>query len=96
MTDIVGKDRGLVLDAADDDAGSVFLVPVAVDRQTKLGNVDEDVEFAEVARHPAPALHIGNNVSPRDGGSAVDRNQRGWADDAIDVEIAAELKRHDG
>ena len=62
----------------------------------ELRDVDHDVESAEVARHPAPALQIGGDrgdlVLAAD---AVHRKERSRADDAVDGQAGSSLERFD-
>ena len=71
VLDLVGEDRRLIGRLADDDAGGVDDLAVLVDVEGEIRNVDPDVEAAEIARHPAPALHVGE-----DRGDVVDRRRR--------------------
>ena len=46
---------------ADDDARAMRHLAVAHDREFEIGNIHLDPFFAEVARQPAPPLHIGDD-----------------------------------
>src|SRR6185312_2051075 len=54
----VGKDRRLPVDAAGDDALFKNNFAIFYDANLEFGNVDQNVEIAEVVRHPAPLFHI--------------------------------------
>ena len=48
---------------AGDDALGVNDLAVLDDAQRELGDVDPDVEVAERLRHPAPLLHVGEQLA---------------------------------
>ena len=52
--------RGFLL--ADDDARALDHLSVVDDDGFIIGDIHFDVFFAEVARHPAPAFHIGDDL----------------------------------
>ena len=79
----VGEDRGLVGDLADHGAGGVDDLAVLDDADAVFRDVRDDVELAEVARHPAPALHVGDDLGRVRFAGAVDEGDRGVAGDAV-------------
>ena len=62
MLDLVGENRRLVGAQADDDAGLMKDLSILEDPDNEFGDVDVDVVVAEVARYPAPTLHIGDDL----------------------------------
>src|SRR5690348_17892285 len=56
---------------ADDDPGFPIDLAVVEERQSVIGNVDDHVRIAEVARYPAPALHVHDDRVDRIGGRAM-------------------------
>ena len=57
----VGEDRRRRRLFADDDARAMRHLAVAHDGEFEIGNIHLDPLFAEVARQPAPPLHIGDD-----------------------------------
>ena len=72
---------------------------VVEDAQCEVGQIDHHIVGAEVVRHPAPALHVGeHHVGRRPvGRAAIDRvdgllrQQTGWADLVFLLELLDRL-----
>ncbi len=62
MVHLVREKRRLRLRLADDRAGAVDDVAVAPHHDLERRRVDEDMLAAEVARHEAPELHVGEDL----------------------------------
>ena len=58
----IGKQRRRCLRLADDHAGLMHHLVTAIDAHLVVGNVHLDAVMAHVARHPAPAFHIGDDL----------------------------------
>ena len=85
----------LLVPLADHDAGRLEDLAVLVDVEVEVRDVDPDVEVAEVLRHPAPALHVGEDQADVVVGGGVQRVDRALADDAVGVQTLLLLERLD-
>ena len=57
----VRENRRLGFRSADDHTGLVDGGVLGHDLELEIGNIDEDMEFAEIRRQPAPTLHVGEH-----------------------------------
>ena len=96
VAQFVGKRRGLAVTLADNGAGGIDFFVAAIHFHVVGGDVDEDVAFAHVLRHPAQALHVdhqtvGAGIAAAAGFVAVQQVARFAADDAVRLEAVALL-----
>ena len=82
------------------DLGVPVDLVVVVERQGVIRHVDDHVRIAEVARQPAPALHVDDDGVDRIGGRpvrdlllAVERAHGVGAEIAVDVDVGFGLER---